>query len=223
MPLAHTRFRLHRSQGVDPSAESPNNHDLLKSDANAFRTLLWEIPNCRAIRAGVTPALNAALTAFSFPVDNVTASISICAWLEAFSVGRRFCFTPSFWPDDFVKFPSIPSGEVPRWLASLRTTSISLINSSSDSCFTARSRFSGRTCRCEGDGAFVALPVPFLFGTAEASRTRSVENRSGVVYEVLSRPISHDAALYLRWQSKTGSSQGPPPAIYTGNFQLSTC
>jgi hypothetical protein len=33
------------------------------SDANAFRTFDWEIPNCRAIREGVMPALNAARTA----------------------------------------------------------------------------------------------------------------------------------------------------------------
>jgi hypothetical protein len=35
------------------------------SDANAFRTFDWEIPNCRAIREGVMPALKAARTAFS--------------------------------------------------------------------------------------------------------------------------------------------------------------
>ena len=37
------------------------------SPDNAFRTSDCEIPNCRAIRDGVTPALNAARTAFSFP------------------------------------------------------------------------------------------------------------------------------------------------------------
>jgi hypothetical protein len=35
-------------------------HRLVSSDANAFRTSDCEIPNCRAIRDGVTPALNAA-------------------------------------------------------------------------------------------------------------------------------------------------------------------
>src|SRR5262249_31373729 len=38
----------------------------------AFRTSDWEIPNCRAICDGVTPALKAARTAFSFPTVNGT-------------------------------------------------------------------------------------------------------------------------------------------------------
>ena len=40
-------------------------HRFGSSDANAFRTFDWEIPNCRAIREGVMPALKAARTAFS--------------------------------------------------------------------------------------------------------------------------------------------------------------
>jgi hypothetical protein len=40
-------------------------HRLGSSDANAFRTFDWEIPNCRAIRDGVMPALKAARTAFT--------------------------------------------------------------------------------------------------------------------------------------------------------------
>ena len=35
-------------------------HRFVSSDANAFRTFDWEIPNSRAIRGGVMPALNAA-------------------------------------------------------------------------------------------------------------------------------------------------------------------
>src|SRR6516225_77337 len=31
-------------------------HRIDSSDANAFRTFDWEIPNCRAIREGVMPA-----------------------------------------------------------------------------------------------------------------------------------------------------------------------
>ena len=34
-------------------------------DANAFLTFDWEIPNCRAILAGVMPALKAERTAFT--------------------------------------------------------------------------------------------------------------------------------------------------------------
>jgi len=40
-------------------------HRFNSSDANAFRTFAWEIPNCRAIRDGVMPALKAARTAFT--------------------------------------------------------------------------------------------------------------------------------------------------------------
>ena len=36
----------------------------------SFRTSDWDKPNCRAIRAGVTPALKAARTAFSCPRGN---------------------------------------------------------------------------------------------------------------------------------------------------------
>jgi hypothetical protein len=37
------------------------------SPASAFRTSDWDKPNCRAICDGLTPALKAARTAFSFP------------------------------------------------------------------------------------------------------------------------------------------------------------
>ena len=37
----------------------------VSSDAKALRTFDWEIPNCRAIRDGVMPALKAARTAFT--------------------------------------------------------------------------------------------------------------------------------------------------------------
>jgi len=39
-----------------------------------LRTSDWEIPKCRAIRDGVTPALMAARTAFIFAWDNETAT-----------------------------------------------------------------------------------------------------------------------------------------------------
>jgi hypothetical protein len=37
-------------------------HRFVSSGDKAFRTFDWDIPNCRAIREGVTPALNAART-----------------------------------------------------------------------------------------------------------------------------------------------------------------
>ena len=43
----------------------PRIHRFGSSAASAFLTLDWEIPNCRAILAGVMPALKAERTAFS--------------------------------------------------------------------------------------------------------------------------------------------------------------
>jgi len=50
--------------------------DLLSMDhsASALRTSDWEIPKCRAIRDGVTPALKAARTALIFAWGNETAT-----------------------------------------------------------------------------------------------------------------------------------------------------
>jgi hypothetical protein len=59
------------------------------------RTSDWEIPNCFAIFAGVTPALKAARTAFSLPMVNVTAGASISLLKTFLGVGgflpRRCC------------------------------------------------------------------------------------------------------------------------------------
>jgi hypothetical protein len=46
------------------------------SAASAFRTSDCEIPNCRAIRDGVIPALKAARTAFNFPLVNESGTSS---------------------------------------------------------------------------------------------------------------------------------------------------
>ena len=58
------RFDRHQA-GYQPTWFSPPLHRLGSADANALRTLACEIPNCRAIRDGVIPALNAARTAFT--------------------------------------------------------------------------------------------------------------------------------------------------------------
>src|SRR6185369_3095879 len=50
------------------------------SVASAFLTSDCEIPNCRAIAEGLTPALKAARTAFSLPVVNEPAPSSARAW-----------------------------------------------------------------------------------------------------------------------------------------------
>jgi hypothetical protein len=49
------------------AANRPRKHHFLASPANALCTSDRGIPNSRAIRVGVTPALNAARTAFNFP------------------------------------------------------------------------------------------------------------------------------------------------------------
>jgi hypothetical protein len=52
-------------------------HHFATSDAKAFRISDCEIPNCRAMRDGVTPALKAARTALSFPGVNATGTGSL--------------------------------------------------------------------------------------------------------------------------------------------------
>jgi hypothetical protein len=65
------------------------------SEANAFLTSDCEIPNCRAMRDGVMPALKVARTAFSFP-DVKTVGTSSCCRLRGLLpdgtfLPRRFC------------------------------------------------------------------------------------------------------------------------------------
>ena len=66
------------------------------SDANALRTSDCEIPNCRAILDGVTPALKAARTAFNFPCVKGTAATASTPSLRETAAScfpRRFCST----------------------------------------------------------------------------------------------------------------------------------
>ena len=65
-------------------------HCSFASPANALCTSDREIPNSRAIRAGVTPALNAARTAFSFPGGSETASASTSRLLRLSSARGGF-------------------------------------------------------------------------------------------------------------------------------------
>ena len=66
-------------------------HCFGSSVASAFRTLDWEIPNCRAILAGVMPALKAERTAFTSPRVNVASEMSACRLWELLSLGgNRF-------------------------------------------------------------------------------------------------------------------------------------
>jgi hypothetical protein len=66
------------------------------SEANAFLTSDCEIPNCRAMRDGVMPALKAARTAFSFPDVKAIGTASTCRRLRGLLLDgtflpRRFC------------------------------------------------------------------------------------------------------------------------------------
>ena len=70
-------------------------HRFAMSDANALRTSECEIPNCRAILDGVTPALKAARTAFNFPCVKETAAGTstrrVRGFLARSFLPRRFC------------------------------------------------------------------------------------------------------------------------------------
>ena len=70
-------------------------HRFAISDANALRISDCEIPNCRAILDGVTPALKAARTAFSFPCVKVTEGTTSTRRAREILAGsflpRRFC------------------------------------------------------------------------------------------------------------------------------------
>jgi hypothetical protein len=162
-------------------------HRLPSSDANAFFTSDWEIPNCRAIREGVTPALNAARTAFTFPcVKGIVAST-----FRGFLVGvDRFVGlgrTSNRWRK-VCKSVSTPSGVLPRRFISSRVTACRKSNSPSLKCFKALRRSFGKICRCGAVSVAASVAWNFVGGT-EASRTVAVENRSGAVTLVGSCPM----------------------------------
>ena len=50
------------------------------SDASTLRTSDWDNPNCRAIKDGLMPALNAARTALICPRGNETVATSCRLW-----------------------------------------------------------------------------------------------------------------------------------------------
>ena len=122
------------------------------SIASAFRTSDWDKPNCRAIRAGVMPALKAARTAFTCPRVKETATATGCRFGGGLSVG---------------------GDRLPLRFASASATVSSRSSSSSSRCLTALGRSLGRTCRrgCTDEACFVAGGV--------ASPNGAVENRSG--------------------------------------------
>jgi hypothetical protein len=96
------------------------------SAASAFRTSDCEIPNCRAIRDGVIPALKAARTAFNFPLVNESGSSS----------NRRLR-----------ELSSKAGGFLPRRCCSAKAAATNWSSSGSVSRFIAFGRSLGRACR----------------------------------------------------------------------------
>ena len=94
--IAATPERPHSAQSRAVCYAVPMySHRFAVADANALRTSDCEIPNCRAILAGVTPALKAARTAFNFPCVKGTAATTLMRRLGEISAAsflpRRFC------------------------------------------------------------------------------------------------------------------------------------
>jgi hypothetical protein len=111
-------------------------HRLSSREAKAFRTSAWDRPNCRAILDGVTPALNAARTAFTRPCDNGTA-----IWVGLSIKGRFFIRASE---------PATLAGSFPRRLASSVVTRRSRSNSWSSRYFMPLAKPLGRIDRREG-------------------------------------------------------------------------
>ena len=113
-----------------------------------------EIPNCRAICDGLSPALNAARTAFTFPM-----------LIEADTSCTRRCSAFSF-----------DGGFLPRRCCSMRIAAESRSSSWSLSAFSACGKFFGRKCRCgsavvDGESGVAETSSPFVV----------LERRSGEV------------------------------------------
>jgi hypothetical protein len=102
-------------------------HYFLASPANVLCTSDRDMPNSRAIRAGVTPALKAARTAFNFPCGNGGESPS------AFRCRRPFSGTEGFF----------------RRARSSSATETNLSSCSSSRCLIAASRSLGKIYREE--------------------------------------------------------------------------
>ena len=137
--------------------------DFRSSVASTLLTSECEMPNCRAIAEGLTPALKAARTAFSLPVVNEPAA---CPAGVASAVGFSFARL---------------GGSRPRRSASVVTAASRASISALSSRFSAPARSWGKKWR-GGEARLPALAL--LCGTARGSGALAVggaENRSGVV------------------------------------------
>jgi hypothetical protein len=149
--------------GIELPTSSLDHTDVF---ANAFRTSDCEIPNCRAIRDGVTPALNAARTAFTFPCVKGAATASTRRLRGLSSATGSF---------------------LPRRFCSATTAETNRSNSRSSRCLIAFDRSAGKTC----GGAAVALVVTGAdeLGVANVSRVDVSENKSGAGDRDLTLPM----------------------------------
>jgi hypothetical protein len=161
------------------------NHRSDSPDANAFRTFDCEIPNCRAIRDGVNPALKAARTAFTCPRVKGTSAVSTC---HRFLVGGDCIFVKT---GRAGKSVSTLFGVLPRRFSSSSVAACIKSKSPSLKCLMALRRFLGRTYR-RGSLSVVSS----VAGNAEAV---AVVNRSGAVRSIALRPMT----LACRRQRRT--------------------
>jgi hypothetical protein len=151
------------------------------SDANAFLTSDCEIPNCRAIRDGVMPALKAARTAFSFP-DVKAVGASTCCRLRGLLLDEIF---------------------LPRRFCSASTAESNRSRSRSSSRLIALVKSLGKICRGD-EVAVVALGTEDedgFPGGKEAAEPEECENRSRVIDLFIRRD---DAALGCAGQYCSG-------------------
>jgi len=129
-----------------------------RSVASAFLTSDCEIPNFRAIAEGLTPALNAARTAFSLPFVSECPASSSVGTFDAEGLGNR-----------------------PRRSASLVTAASRVSTSVSSKRCSAPARSFGSKYRvCAAELSTTALPCGTA-GDSGALGVGAAENRSGVV------------------------------------------
>ena len=151
-------------------------HRFDASPANAFLTFAWEIPNCRAILAGVIPALKAART-------RSLVHVSMKPQRRGRVVGHRLMVIVSVLGQDGhrthgVKSQSESTGDnLPRRFISSRVAPDIKSNSPSLKCLTALGKSLGKTCRC-GGGSAVSV-AEGLCGGADTSWAAWVTKRSG--------------------------------------------
>ena len=132
--------------------------------ASAFLTSDCEIPNCRAMAEGFTPALKEASTAFIFPFVRPPAIPSTAV--------RR--------PAGFASTCGWGLGRRPRRSASVVTAASNLSISASSNRLSDPARSFGNKCRGAKAGWSAANTSFVTAGGSDARTEGGAENRSGV-------------------------------------------